>query len=189
MKIKMEFDMVNYKRMREEIGKLKNKNDMIALAKVHYRKLTRADRAKIFNEVIQDRQTNLEKFKFSLRLSIELSCIFISYKTNLVRVFSKHKFSLAEEIEGKDATQIRERHFKAVIVKACKQCQRGKEYLLNNKIAIYYNSNKKKGRKEVLEVNNTIHKKIFKIVVVLDEYLDLAELSNRCLEKNTKIHG
>jgi len=66
-------------------------------------------------------------------------------------------------------------------VKACEQCQRGKEYLLNNKIPIYYNSDKKKERKKVLEVNSTNNKKIFKIAVVLDEYLDLAELSNRYL--------
>ncbi|HFJ9459152.1 hypothetical protein COJ16_10170 [Bacillus cereus] len=396
--------MMDYKRMREEIRELKNINDVIRFAKLHYRKLTREDRAKIFNEVIQDRQINLEEFKFSLRLSVELSCIFISYKTNFVRIFSKRKFDLAAEkeifiiivekineldwlnqlnnnefvendfrrylnykydypsidvygyfnlfkyfeklseeiyglsihknfyellillaskenlfiksnifqkefgniknlenlfldgneleerafieddlrtafkgklgmkfsdgmyvprayhifenifrgiienekskdekgdileayskdiigeffkdiyhtsfdnkgneqdliiefqdkilfiecksqnfksifIEGKDATQIREQHFKEVIVKACKQCQRGKEYLLNNKIAIYYNSNKKKGRKEVLEVNNINNKKIFKIVVVLDEYLDLAELSNRYLEEKYK---
>lgn len=52
-------------------------------------------------------------------------------------------------IEGKDAAQIRNKHFKEVIVKACDQCQRGKEYLLNNKVAIYYNSNKKKERKKV----------------------------------------
>lgn len=71
-------------------------------------------------------------------------------------------------------------------MKACDQCQRGKEYLLNNKVAIYYNSNKKKGREKVLEVNNANNKKIFKIVVVLDEYLDLAELSNRYLEEKYK---
>ncbi|AIY79365.1 hypothetical protein U728_918 [Clostridium botulinum 202F] len=396
--------MVDYKIMREEIRKFKNKNDVIRFAKEHYSKLTRADRAKIFNEVIQDRQIDLKKFRFSLRLSIEISCIFISYKTNFMRIFSKYKFSLEEEkeifiiivekiyelgwskkldnneiekndlrrylsykydypsiniyeyfklfkcfdklsediyglsiyrnfyeliilvaskenlyiennilkkefgniknlenlfldgykikdslfiednlrtvfkgklgikfsdgvyipraynilenifrgiiesekskdkkgdileayskdiigeffkdihhtsydnkgneqdliiefedkilfvecksqnfksifIEGKDSTQTREKHFKDVIVKACEQCQRGKEYLLNNKIAIYYNSNKKKGRKKILQVNSKNNKKIFKIVVVLDEYLDLAELSNRYLGEKYK---
>ena len=89
-------------------------------------------------------------------------------------------------IEGNDAAKIREKHFEEVIVKACEQCQRGKEYLINNKTAIYYNSNKKKGRSKVLEVNNTSSKKIFKIVVVLDEYLDLAELSSRYLEEKYK---
>ncbi|EMU55650.1 MULTISPECIES: hypothetical protein [Clostridium] len=89
-------------------------------------------------------------------------------------------------IEGNDAAQIKEKHFEDVIVKACEQCQRGKEYLINNKTAIYYNSNKKKGRSKVLEVNNTSHKKIFKIVVVLYEYLDLAELSSRYLEEKYK---
>lgn len=404
MKRKLEIDMVNYKRMREEIRKFKNINDVIRFAKVHYSRLTRADRAKIFNEIIQDRQTYSEKFGFSLRLSIEISCIFILYKTNFMRIFSKHKFSLMEEkeifiiivekiyelgwskkldnnefekndfrrylsykydypsiniyeyfklfkyfdelsediyglsiyknfyeliilvaskenlyiennilkkefgniknlenlfldgykikdslfiednlrtafkgklgikfsdglyvpraynilenifrgiieseksnvkkghileayskdiieeffkdihhtsydnkrneqdliiefedkilfveckaqnfknifIEGKDATLIRERHFEGVIVKACDQCQRGKEYLLNNKIAIYYDSDKKKEREKVLVVNNTNNKKIFKIVVVLDEYLDLAELANRYLEEKYK---
>lgn len=395
--------MVNYERMREEIRKFKNINDIIRFAKVHYSKLARAYRAKIFNEVIQDRQIYLEEFGFSLRLSIEISCIFILYKTNFMRIFSKYKFSLSEEkeifilivekiyelgwskkldnndfeqndfrrylsykydypsinayeyfklfkyfdelsediyglsiyknyyelvilvaskenlyiennilkkfgnikklenlfldgykikenlfieddlriafkgklgikfsdglyvpraynilenifrgiiesekskdkkgdileayskdiigeffkdihrtlydnkrneqdliiefedkillvecksqnfksifIEGKDATLIREEHFEEVIVKACDQCQRGKEYLLNNKVAIYYNSNNKKERKKVLEVNNTNNKKIFKIVVVLDEYLDLAELSKRYLEEKYK---
>ena len=89
-------------------------------------------------------------------------------------------------IEGNDAAKIREKHFEEVIVKACEQCQRGKEYLINNKTAIYYNSNKKKGRSKVLEVSNTSSKKIFKIVVVLDEYLDLAELSSRYLEEKYK---
>ncbi|MDU2680617.1 MAG: hypothetical protein E7C50_01910 [Clostridium sp.] len=396
--------MVNYKKNREEIRNLKNINDVVSFAKVHYSKLTRQDRAKIFNEVIQDRQIDLEKFKFSLRLSIELSFIFISYNNKFMGIFRKRKFSLGEEkevfiiivekiyeltwsknlennefekndlrrylsykydypsiniyeyyklfkyfdelsediyglsiyrnfykliilaaskenlyienkilkkefgsiknlgnlfldnykiknklfiennlrtvfkgklgikfsdglyvprayhifenifkgiidneqskdkkgdilevyskdiigmffdnihhtsydnnrneqdliiefedkilfvecksqnfknifIEGNDAAKIREKHFEEVIVKACEQCQRGKEYLINNKTAIYYNSNKKRGRSKVLEVNNTSSKKIFKIVVVLDEYLDLAELSSRYLEEKYK---
>lgn len=400
----LEIDMINYKRLSEEITECKNINDVIMFSKVHYSKLTRTDRAKIFNKVIQDRQIYLEKFKFSLRLSIELSCIFILYKTNFMRIFSKYKFSLVEEkkifiiivekiyeldcskkidnneyekndfrrylsykydypsinayeyfklfkyfdelsediyglsiyknfyeliilvaskenlyietnilekefgniknlenlfldgykikdslfsednlrtafkgklgikfsdglyvprsynilenifrgiiesekskdkkgdileayskeiigeffkdihhtlydykgneqdliiefedkilfvecksqnfknifIEGKDATLIREKHFEEVIVKACKQCQRGKEYLINSKTAIYYNSNKKNKRTEVLKVNNANNKKIFKIAVVLDDYLDLAELSNRYLEEKYK---
>lgn len=398
---KLEFNMVDYKRMREKIRKFKNISDVISFVNVHYSKLTRAYRAEIFNEVIQDRQVDLEKFKFPLRLSIELSWIFLSYKTSFMRTFIKYKFSLAEEkeifiiivekiyeldwskrldnnefernnfrrylaykydypsihifeyfklfkyfeelsediyglsiyrnfykliillaskenlyiennifkkefgdikklenlfldgyklgesvfiednlravlkgklgikftdglfvprsyhvlenifrgiveseksndkkggileayskdiikeffkdiyhtsydnkgneqdliiefedkilfveckaqnfksifIQGKDATQIREKHFEEVIVKACDQCQRGKEYVLKNKIAIYYNSKKKKGRGEVLKVSNTNNKRIFKIVIVLDEYLDLAELSNRYLEE------
>lgn len=85
-------------------------------------------------------------------------------------------------VEGKNADQIREEHFKEVIVKGCKQCQRGKEYLLNNKTAIYYDSNSKKVRKKTLELNRINNKKVFKIVVILDDYLDLAELSNRYLE-------
>lgn len=397
--------MVYYKRIREEIRKHKNINDVFKFAKVHYRRLTKAYRAQIFNEVIQDKQLNSERFKFSLRLAIELSYIFISYKTNIIsRTFSKYKFSLAEEkelfiviiekifeldwlkqlnknefeqndfrrylsykydypsihiyqyfklfqyldelseeiyglsiyrnfyeliilvaskenlfikkkflikgfesnknlenlflddyklkerafiegnlrtafkgklgikfseglyiprtyhlfenllrgiienekskdkkgdileayskniienyfkgiyhtsfdnkgneqdliieykdkilfvecksqnfksifIEGNDATKIIEKHFKEVIVKACEQCQRGKEYLLKNSTAIYYNSNKKKGRQEVLKVNSRKNKKIFKIVVVLDEYLDLTELANRYLGEKHK---
>lgn len=396
--------MINYKRIREKISNFKNIKDVFYFTKVHYSKLTRREKAEIFNEVIKDRQIDLKKFEFSLRLSIELSCIFISYNTKVMRIFSKYKFSLEEEkeifisiiekiyelnwskklddkefkkkdlrrylsykydypsiniyeyfklfqyfdelcediyglsiyrnfykllilvaskenlyienkilkkefgnikslenlfldgykikdslfvennlrtvfkgklgikfsdglyvprtynildnilrgiiedekskdkkgdilegyskdiigeffkdiyhtsydnkgneqdliiefedkilfvecksqnfksifVEGKDATQTRKNHFKEVIVKACDQCQRGKEYLLNNKTAIYYNSNKKKGREKKLEVNSTSSKKIFKIVVVLDEYLDLAELSNRYLEEKYK---
>jgi hypothetical protein len=394
----------NYQRKRQEVSKFKNINDGIRFSKVHYRKLARRDRARIFNEVIQDSQINPDKYEFSLRLAVELSCIFMSFKTNFIRALSKNKFSLAEEkeifismveknyeldwtkklenndlenndlnrylsykydypsiniyeyyklfeyfdelskdiyglsiyrnfyelltliaskenlyiennilkkeygniknlenffldeneikksifirnnlrtvfkgklgikfsdglyiprsyfilenifrgiienekskdkkgnileeyskniivrffkdiyhtsydnkgneqdliiefedkilflecksqnfknifIEGKDAAQIREKHFEEVIVKACDQCQRGKEYVLNNLTAIYYDSNKKKGRLKVLEVNNTKIKKIYKIVIVLDEYLDLAELSNRYLQKKYK---
>ncbi|OAA88607.1 hypothetical protein WY13_01802 [Clostridium ljungdahlii] len=99
MKRELETDMFNYKRMREEIKKFKNINDVIRFAKVHYSKLTRADRAEVFNEVIQDRQIYVEKFRFSLRLSIELSFIFMLYKINSIRIFSKYKFSLAEEKE------------------------------------------------------------------------------------------
>ncbi len=401
MKNKLDVKVVKYKRLKEEIKNLKKINDVIRFSELYYRKLPREYRAKIFNGVIQDRQLNLEKFKFSLRLSVELSYIFISYKTNIMSIFNKYNFNLSEEkelfivivekiyeldwlknlnenkfenndfkrylnykydypsiniyeyfklfkyfdelsndiyglsiyknfyiliillasteklyvknitlnkelrniknlenlfldghklkkvrftkenlreiykgklgiqfydglyipksyhvlvnllrgiienkkskdkkgdilekytkdiiretfrdiyhtlydkkgneqdliiqfedkilfveckaqnfksifIEDKNSIQIREEHFKKVIVKACDQCQRGKDYLLNNKVAIYYNSNKKKGREKVLEIDNIDNKKIFKIVVVLDEYLDLAELSNRYLEE------
>lgn len=401
MKSKLEFRGIDYKGLKEEIKNFKNINDVINFAKIHYSKLTREYRAKIFNGVIQDKQLNPVQFKYSLRLSIELSYIFISYKSNFIRLFSNYYPNLMKEkevfiiivekiyeldclkqqnsneleendlkrylnykydytsinayeyykifeyfdelsediyglsiyrnfsklfillvstknlyiknnilkkefysiknleklfldgyklkqsifiqqnirdifkgklgikfldglyvprsyfilentfrgiieneksknkkgdiletyskdiiggffkniyhtlydkkgneqdlliefedkmlfieckaqnfkslfVEGKDATQTREKHFKEVIVKACEQCQRGKEYLLNNETAIYYNSNKKKGRKKVLEVNSINNKKIFKIVVVLDEYLDLSELSNRYLEE------
>ena len=91
--------MVNYKKIREEIRNLKNINDVVSFVKVHYSKLTRQDRAKIFNEVIQDRQIDLEKFKFSLRLSIELSFIFISYNNKFMGILRKRKFSLEEEKE------------------------------------------------------------------------------------------
>lgn len=395
--------MTDYKRAKEEINSYTDIAEVIRFAKLHYRKLNRAERAQIFNQVIQDRQVNLEKFNFSLRLSVELSSIFISYKTNIMRTFGKGKFDLAAEkeifiiiiekiseldwskqvinnglerndlrrylnytydypsihvyeyfklfqyfeellediyglsinrnfynlfilvastknlyvknkilkeefgnqnfdnlfidgyeinekmfieddlrtvfkgklgikfsdglyvprtyhlfenilrgileneksnykkgdiletyskdiignyfehiyhtsydnkgneqdliitfkdtilfiecksqnfksifIEGKDAKSTIEKHFKEVIVKACKQCQRGKEYLLNNNSIIYYNSNNKKERKEVLKISKTKNKKVYKIVVVLDEYLDLAELSNRYLEGKYK---
>lgn len=384
-------------RLKEEIKKFENINNVISFAKLHYINFKREDRAKIFNQCIQDRQLYLEKFGFSLRLSIELSCIFISYKPKFRRRFSEYKFNLDKEkeifiaivekiyeldcskqvstsnfeekdlrrylnykydypsinayeyfelfkyfnelsediygistyknfydllllttstqnlyienrilnkefsnlknlfldydsikeslfieedlrkmfsgklgikfsdglyvprayhilenifrgiisndksknekgdileiyskdiigkffeniyhtsydnkgneqdliiefedkilfveckaqnfksifVEGKEADEIREKHFKEVIVKGCKQCQRGKEYLLNNKTAIYYDSNDKKVRKKILELNRINNKKVFKIVVVLDDYLDLAELSNRYLE-------
>lgn len=396
--------MADYKKNIEEINSYTDIAEVIRFAKIHYRKLNRAERAQIFNQVIQDRQVNLERFNFSLRLSVELSYIFISYKTNIMRTFGKCKFDLAAEkeifiniiekiyeldclkivinnglesnefrryfnykydypsihvyeyfklfqylealsediygvsinrnfynlliflastknlyiknkifeeefgkhenfdnlfingneiiekvfiednlrtvfkgklgikfsdglyvprthhlfenilrgvleneksndkkgdvletyskdiignffkdiyhtsydnkgneqdliitfedmilfiecksqnfksifIEGTDATSTIEKHFKDVIVKACKQCQRGKEYLLNNNNVIYYNSNNKKERKEVLKISKTKNKKIYKIVVVLDEYLDLAELSNRYLEEEYK---
>ncbi|MDU2148124.1 MAG: hypothetical protein E7E58_08990 [Paeniclostridium sordellii] len=404
MKSRLEFRTIDYKGLKKEIKNLKNINDVIKFAKIHYSKLTREYRAKIFNGVIQDKQLNSVQFKYSLRLLIELSYIFISYKSNFIRIFNNCSHNLREEkdifisigekiyeldclnqannnkfeendlkrylnykydytsinayeyykifeyfdelsediyglsmyrnfsklfillvstknlyiknnilkkefynitnseklfldgyklkqnsfieqnirhifkgklgikfsdglyvprsyfilenilkgiienekskdkkgnilemyskdiiggffkniyhnlydkkgneqdlliefedkilfveckaqnfksifVEGKDATQIREKHFKEVIVKACEQCHRGKEYLINNKSAIYYNSNKKKGRKKILEVNRISNKKIFKIVVVLDEYLDLAELSNRYLEEKYK---
>ena len=404
MKRKREVEDIDYRRLKEEIKKLENIDAVINFAKLHYINLKREYKGRIFNESIQDRQVNLEKFGFSLRLSIELSCIFISYKTKFRRRFSEYEFNLAEEkkifitivekiyeldclkqvginkfeendfkrylnykydypsinlyeyfklfkyfdelskgiygisiyrnfskliillastqhlyiknrilkkgfgnvknlqnlfldydcikerlfieedlrkmfngklgikfsdglyvprayhtlenvfrgiiendkskdkkgdileiyskdiirkffkdiyhtsydnkgneqdliiefedkilfvecksqnfksifVEGKDAVQTREKHFKEVIVKACDQCQRGKEYLLNNEIAIYYDSNNKKVRKKILELNRINNKKLFKIVVVLDEYLDLAELSNRYLEEKQR---
>lgn len=394
--------MVDYKKVKEEIKGFNDIAELIRFAKLHYKKIARVDRAQVFNEVIQDRQMDLETFKFSLRLSVELSYIFISYNTNIMKAFNKYKFNLVAEkeifimiidkifeldwskrvsdnvlesddlrrylnykydypsihvyeyfklfqyfeelsediyslsinknfykllilvtstknlyikkkilkgafgnyrnfeslfidsheidekmfivdslrttfkgklglkfsnglyiprthhlfenilrgildnkksndkkgdileayskdiisnffeevfhtsydkkgneqdliitfedtvlfvecksqnfknifIEGKDATSTREKHFKEVIVKACQQCQRGKEYLINSDSTIYYNSNNKKERKEVLKINTSKNKKIYKIVVVLDEYLDLAELSNRYLEEN-----
>lgn len=396
--------MADHKKIREEIKSYTEIAEVIRFTKLHYIKLNRVERAQIFNQVIQERLENLEKYNFSLRLSVELSCIFISYKTNIMRKFGNYKFDLAAEkeifiniiekiyeldcskkvinnglernnfrryfnykydypsihvyeyfklfqyleelsediygvsinrnfynllillaskknlyiknkilkeefgkyenfdnlfihsyelnekmfiednlrtifkgklgikfsdglyvprthhlfenilrgileneksndkkgdvletyskdiignffediyhtsydnkgneqdliitfediilfiecksqnfksifIEGKDATSIIEKHFKEVIVKACKQCQRGEEYLLNNNNVIYYDSNNKKERKEVLKISKTKNKKIYKIVVVLDEYLDLAELSNRYLEEKYK---
>ncbi|MEW4024716.1 hypothetical protein AB4Y69_03630 [Bacillus sp. YAF8] len=396
--------MTDLKKIMEVINRCTDIAEVIRFAKIHYRKLNRTERALIFNQVIQDRQVNLERFNFSLRLSVELSSIFISYKTNIIKTLGKYKFDLATEkeifiiiiekiyeldwskkvinngfernnfrryfnykydypsihlyeyfklfqyfetlsediygisikrnfynliillsstknlyiknknfkeefgkqedfdnlfidgneinekmfiednlrkafkgklgikfsdglyvprtyhlfenilrgilespkskdkkgdvletyskeiignffekvyhtsfdnkgneqdliityediilfiecksqnfknifIEGKDATSTIEKHFKDVIVKACKQCQRGKEYLLNNNNVIYYSSNNKKERKEVLKISKSEHKKIYKIVVVLDEYLDLAELSNRYLEEKYK---
>ncbi|RHW32351.1 hypothetical protein [Oceanobacillus profundus] len=393
--------MADYKKIMEEINSYTDIAEVIRFAKIHYRKLNRIERAQIFNQVIQDRQKDSEEFNFSLRLSVELSSMFILYKTNIM-TFGKCKFDLAAEKEifiiiiekiyhleskkvinnglerndfrryfnykydypsihayeyfklfqyfdelsediyglsvnrnfynllillastnnlyiknkilkeefrkhknfdnlfidsneinekmfikvnlrtvfkgklgikfsdglyvprthhlfenilrgileneksndkkgdvletyskdiignffediyhtlydnkgneqdliitfediilfiecksqnfksifiGKDATSTIEKHFKDVIVKACKQCQRGKDYLLNNNNVIYYNSNNKKERKEVLKISKTKNKKIYKIVVVLDEYLDLAELSNRYLEEKYK---
>lgn len=91
--------MVNYKKIIEEIRNFKNIDDVVSFAKVHYSNLTRQDRAKIFNEFIQDRQIDLKKFKCSLRLPIELNLIFISYKNKFIRIFGKCKFSLVEEKE------------------------------------------------------------------------------------------
>ncbi|WP_100401313.1 hypothetical protein [Bacillus sp. FJAT-42315] len=394
--------MINYKRARKKINNYEDVAEVIKFAKLHYRKFNREEKAQIFNQVIQDRQVKVEEFDFSLRLAVELSSIFIVYKTNVMRIFVKCQFDLDKEkeifiliikkifeldsskqvfnnklgrnylgrylnykydypsihvyeyfklfqyfeelsdeiyglsikenfytfliflastenlyikirteeirnhknfanlfidgndinekmfiednlrtnfkgklgikfsdglyvprthhifenilrgilenkkskdikgdiletyskdiietyfqdiyhtsydnkgneqdliikfkdtilfiecksqnfksifINGEDAQSIIEKHFEEVIVKACKQCQRGKEYLLNNNSVIYYNSNNKRERKEVVKINKTKDKKIYKIVVVLDEYLDLAELSNGYLDEEYK---
>lgn len=112
--------------------------------------------------------------------------LIITFKDTIIFIECKSQNFKSIFIDGEDAQSIIEKHFEEVIVKACKQCQRGKEYLLNNNSVIYYNSNNKRERIEVFKINKTKDKKIYKIVVVLDEYLDLAELSNRYLDEEYK---
>ncbi|HFK1511930.1 TPA: hypothetical protein ACNHAY_004639 [Bacillus paranthracis] len=112
--------------------------------------------------------------------------LIITFKDTILFIECKSQNFKSIFIDGKDAKSIIEKHFEEVIVKACKQCQRGKEYLLNNNRVIYYNSNNKKERKEVFTISKAKNKRIYKIVVVLDEYLDLAELSNRYLDAEYK---
>ncbi|WP_446936445.1 hypothetical protein [Lysinibacillus fusiformis] len=112
--------------------------------------------------------------------------LIIKFKDIILFIECKSQNFKSIFINGEDAHSIIEKHFEDVIEKACKQCQRGKEYLLEKNNVIYYDSNNKKERKEVFKVNKAKDKKIYKIVVVLDEYLDLAELSNRYLKEEYK---
>lgn len=91
--------MINYKRAKEKINNYEGVAEIIEFAKLHYRKFNREERAQIFNQVIQDRHVNVEEFNFSLRLAVELSSIFMVYKTNAMRFLVKCQFDLDKEKE------------------------------------------------------------------------------------------
>lgn len=62
--------------------------------------------------------------------------------------------------------------FKKVILEAAEQANRAKRYIINNKVAIFTDN---KGISERLRIENKNYKKIYKVVVILDDYYKLSE--------------
>ncbi len=67
------------------------------------------------------------------------------------------------------------RRFNQVILKGCKQCSRVKKKFAQDEPVIYYDSDKKKKRNVILNVPDTKNIEVLKIVVTLDDYLNLSE--------------
>ena len=68
----------------------------------------------------------------------------------------------------------RQQLFKKVVLAASEQAERAKQYILNNEIAIFTD---KKGSTERLRIENIKSKKIYKVVVTLDDYYKLSEMA------------
>ncbi len=88
-----------------------------------------------------------------------------------------------------DASNIEEKlrnTFNSTIQYGANQCMRAEKYIIGNDPAKYYDSNKKRERNKILEISKGNEKKILKIVVLLNDYLNLAESSNQFLEDKTK---
>lgn len=68
----------------------------------------------------------------------------------------------------------RQQLFKKVVLVASEQAERAKQYILNNEIAIFTD---KKGSTERLRIENIKSKKIYKVVVTLDDYYKLSEMA------------
>ncbi|WP_413538168.1 hypothetical protein [Enterococcus malodoratus] len=67
------------------------------------------------------------------------------------------------------------RRFNNVILKGCQQCERVKESFLKNDSVTFYNSDNKNKRGVVLEIPDTKKVNLIKIVITLDDYLNLSE--------------
>ncbi len=74
----------------------------------------------------------------------------------------------------KMSEQRRQQLFKKVVLEASEQAERAKKYILNNDVAIFTD---KKGSNERLRIENIESKKIYKVVVTLDDYYKLSEMA------------
>ncbi|MGX4686187.1 hypothetical protein JNUCC83_04720 [Vagococcus sp. JNUCC 83] len=78
------------------------------------------------------------------------------------------------------------RHFNKIIKHACKQCDRVKKNIVNNKSVIYYDSEDKKSRKKKIDIPDTSKIRVLKVVVTLDDYLNLSESPQEFLDTEYK---
>ena len=78
------------------------------------------------------------------------------------------------------------RRFKQIILKGCEQCERVKENIYTNSSVCYYDSDDKKDRNKIIEISNTKKIEVLKIVVTLDDYLNLSESPHEFLDNKYK---
>ncbi|HBI7177714.1 TPA: hypothetical protein K8F70_002431 [Listeria monocytogenes] len=81
------------------------------------------------------------------------------------------------------------RHFNKIIKHVCKQCDRVKKNIVSNKSVIYYDSKDMKSRKKIIDISDTSKIKVLKVLVTLDDYLNLSESPHEFLEIEYKTHG
>ncbi|MGE6526613.1 hypothetical protein [Bacillus safensis] len=112
--------------------------------------------------------------------------ILVSYKN----------YILALECKAQDFKEVFRNHTKAlnrlnrrfnqIILKGCKQCDRVKENISNNNSVSYYDSDDKESRNEIIKISNTRKIEVLKIVVTLDDYLNLSESPHEFLDEKYK---
>lgn len=110
-------------------------------------------------------------------ISLEDTILLVECKSNNFTRISDDDLRTEEKLQNT---------FNSAIQYGANQCLRAEKYIKDNDPAEYYDSNKKRGRNKILEINKGSEKTILKIVVLLNDYLNLAESSNQFLEESTK---
>ncbi|MGM0214556.1 hypothetical protein [Enterococcus sp. AZ109] len=77
--------------------------------------------------------------------------------------------------DQKQASTRLTRIFNRVILKGCQQCERVRENFSDNDSVVFFDSDNKKKRNVVIEIPNTKKVELVKVVVTLDDYLNLSE--------------
>lgn len=109
--------------------------------------------------------------------------ILVQYKDYLLVIECKaHDFKEVYRDQDAAVNRLNQR-FNQVILKGCKQCERVKEKVFNNDSVVYYDSDKENKRKKIIKLPNTANLKVLKIVVTLDDYLNLSESPHEFLEE------
>lgn len=109
--------------------------------------------------------------------------IIVQYKNYLLVIECKaHDFKEVYRDQAAAVNRLNQR-FNQVILKGCKQCERVKERVTNNVSVVFYDSDKTDKRKKIIELPNTANLKVLKVVVTLDDYLNLSESPHEFLDK------
>ncbi|MDT1958401.1 hypothetical protein MX629_08210 [Carnobacterium divergens] len=109
--------------------------------------------------------------------------ILVQYKDYLLVIECKaHDFKEVYRDQDAAVNRLNQR-FNHVILKGCKQCERVKERVTNNESVVFYDSDKANKRKKIIELPNTANLKILKVVVTLDDYLNLSESPHEFLDE------
>ncbi|MCC2929871.1 MULTISPECIES: nuclease-related domain-containing protein [Bacillus] len=74
--------------------------------------------------------------------------------------------------------------FSSVIKKARKQCNRIENYINSNETSVFYDSDDRNTRKQIFSIKNNQVERLVKIVITLDDYLNLAESSQNFLDED-----
>lgn len=110
--------------------------------------------------------------------------IIIRYKNIVISVECKAQ-DFKEVFRNRiKASRRLQRRFTSVLLKGAKQCDRVKENFKKNNTVKYYDNGNYKQRKLSFTVNSCKKIKVLKIVVTMDEYLDLAESPYNFIDDN-----
>lgn len=101
--------------------------------------------------------------------------ILVKHKNHVLSIECKAQdFKEVHRNQKQAATRLT-RKFNSVILKGCQQCERVKENFSKNDSVTFYDSAKKGKRNIIFEVPDTRKVELVKIVVTLDDYLNLSE--------------